>query len=161
MGGAARLAFRAAAGKVQPLLSRVAISLAAAVVAIIFVAAAIGFLGAALYLLLAGVMSQALAALVVGLVGLALAGLIGLAVSMIFRRTPARRAIGFMGSSRGGDIAGDINGIAAEIGSLAAREMNSAAKAHPYHTLALSLLAGLAIGLSPQLRDILKGALKD
>jgi small-conductance mechanosensitive channel len=157
VGGAARLAFRAAAGKVQRLLSRVAISLAAGVVAIIFVAAAIVFLGAALYLLLAGVMSEPLAALVVGLVGLALAGLIGLAASMIFRRTTERRATGVTGSSR----AGDINDIAAEIGSLAAREMNSAAKAHPYHTVALALLTGLAVGISPELRNFLKGVLKD
>jgi xanthosine utilization system XapX-like protein len=142
---------------VERLLSRLAISLAAAVAALILVTAAIGFFGTAFYLLLVPAMPAPVAALVVGLAGLVLAGSIVLVVYMTSRRTLVRRALGSACSGR----SSDINGIAAALGELAAREMSAGAQAHPYHAVALALLAGLAVGISPELRDILKGALKD
>ena len=141
----------------ERLLSRVATSLAAAVASLIFVAAAIGFLGTALYLLLVPVMSAPAAAFVVGLAGLVLSASIGLAGYMTFRRALLPPRFGSAGSGR----RSDINGIAAALGELAAREMSAGAQAHPYHAVAIGLLAGLAVGISPELRDIFKGALKD
>jgi xanthosine utilization system XapX-like protein len=137
-------------------LSQVTIWSAAAIAAIIFAAASVGFLGAALYLSLVPIMVPPFAALVVGLVGLALAGLIILVARMISRRSPAALGTGAADPSR----AGDVNDIAAALGGLAARELTSRTQAHPYRAFAVALGAGLAVGISPELRDILKGALK-
>jgi hypothetical protein len=141
----------------ERLLSRVAISLAAAVASLILVTAAIGFLGTALYLLLVPDLSAPAAALVVGLAGLVLSGSVALAGYMTFRRALVPPRFASAGSGRGSDI----NGMAAALGELAAREMSAGAQAHPYHAVAIGLLAGLAVGISPELRDVLKGALKD
>ena len=138
------------------ILSQVTIWSAAAIAAIIFVATAIVFLGAALYLSLVPIMIPPFAALVVGLVGLAVAGLIILVARMISRRSPAGPGTGAADPSR----AGDLNDIAASLGGLAARELTSRTQAHPYRAFAVALGAGLAVGISPELRDILKGALK-
>jgi hypothetical protein len=137
-------------------LSRVAISLAAAVAAIIFAAASVVFLGAALYLFLVPTMPAPFAALVVGLVGLVLAGLIILVARMTSRRGPAGVGIGAADPSR----AGDLSDIAATLGGLAARELTSGTQAHPYRAFGVALLAGLAVGISPELRKILMGVLK-
>ena len=137
----------------QRFLSQVAISLAAAVAAIIFVAAAVGFLGVALYLSLVPVMPAPVAALVVGLAGLVIAGLIGLAARMAARRRPA-------GGRAGSPDPGRANDVAATLGNLAARELASRAQARPYRAFAVALAAGLAVGISPELRNILKGVLK-
>lgn len=137
-------------------LSRVVISLAAGVAAIILVAAAVGFLGAALYLLLLPVMPAPSAALVVGLVGLVLAGLIILVARLTARRGAAGRGVGAADPGR----AGEVNDIAAALGGLLAREVASRAQARPYRAVAVALLAGLAVGISPELRDILRGGSK-
>lgn len=140
----------------QRFLSRAAISLAAAVAAIILVAASVGFLGVALYLLLVPVMAAPFAALAVGLAGFAIAGLIALVIRMTWRGRPAGRRVGSAAPGR----AGDVNDVAATLGELAAREMTSRAQAHPYTAFAVALAAGLAIGISPELRNFLTGLLK-
>jgi hypothetical protein len=137
-------------------LSQVTIWSAAAIAAIIFVATAVVFLGAALYLSLVPIMIPPFAALVVGLVGLAVAGLIILVARMISGRSPAGPEIGAAGPSG----VGDVTDIAVALGGLAARELTSRTQAHPYRAFAVALGAGLAVGISPELRDILKGALK-
>jgi hypothetical protein len=142
---------------VEGFLSRVAISLAAAVAAIIFTAASVGFLGAALYLLLVPVMPAPFAALFVGLTGFAIAGLIILVARLSARRSPASRGLGLGDPSR----AGDVNDIAVALGALAARELTSRTHAHPYRAVAVALAAGLVVGISPELRNFLKGVLKD
>jgi hypothetical protein len=75
---------------------------------------------------------------------------------MTSRRSPAAPGIGSTDPSR----AGDLNDIAATLGGLAARELTTRAQAHPYRAFGVALLAGLAVGISPELRNILKDVLK-
>ena len=67
---------------------------------------------------------------------------------MTSRRRPAR--------STDGSPAGDINQVAAALGDLAARELTSQTQTHPYSAFGVALLAGLAVGISPELRKILR-----
>ena len=135
-------------------LSRVAMSLATALAATLFMAAAIGFLGVAVYLALAPVMPAPLAALLVGVIGLAIAGLIVLVARLSRRDGAAARPIAVASPGR----AADLNDMAAALGDLAARKLTDRAQAHPYYAFAIALLIGLAAGASPGLRDIVTGA---
>jgi hypothetical protein len=127
----------------------------AAVAAIILVATAAIFLCAALYLFLVSLwMAPPLAAFLAGLAALILAGLIMLAARMapgLRRATPT--------SSPGRD--GNVDDLAARLGGLAAQQLNTGAQTHPYRTFAVALLAGLAVGVSPELRNMLRKTLKD
>ena len=80
-------------------LSRVTIWSAAAIAALIFVATAIVFLGAALYLSLVPIMVPPFAALVVGVAGFVIAGLIILVARMTSRRAPSRASSTISGNS--------------------------------------------------------------
>jgi MFS-type transporter involved in bile tolerance (Atg22 family) len=142
-------------------LSQALLSMAAAVAAIILVATAVVFLGAALYLFLVASMSATppLAALVVGLVGLILAGLIGVAPQLATRCGRRRRGGGNTDSVDTGP-AGSVDDLAAKLGGMAAQELNEEAHSHPYRTFVGALLAGLAVGGSPALRDMLGKILK-
>ena len=136
-------------------LSRLLTSMAAAVAAIILVAAAAVFLCVALYLFLVSMsVAPPLAAVLVGLALLMLAGLIILAARMTprFRRTP--RPSGNPSSAASGP-AGNINDLAAQLGGLAADQLTGQAQAHPYRTFAVALMAGVAVGGSPELRKII------
>lgn len=142
-------------------LSRALLSLAAIVAALILVAAAVLFLGAALYLwLVALAVAPALAALIVGVVGFVLAGLIVLAARLSWRCRGTRRPTGDRGANASLG-AGNLNDLAAQLGSLAARELSAEAQAHPYRAVVVSLLAGLAVGGSPTLRNVLDKLLKN
>jgi hypothetical protein len=145
---------------VERFLSRALISLAAAVAAIMLVATAVVFLCGALYLCLVS-MSAAppLAALIVGLVLLILAGLIILAARVTPLRGGTSRTSGKTGIADPGPT-GDVGDLAATLGGLAAQQLSGHAQAHPYRTFAVALLAGLAVGASPELRNMLKTALK-
>jgi hypothetical protein len=145
----------------QRFLSQALLSMAAAVAAIILVATAVVFLGTALYLFLVGSMSAAppLAAFVVGLVGLILAGLIGVAPQLASRSGRRPRAGGNTASLDTGP-AGSVDDLAAKLGGLAAQELNAQAQSHPYRTFIGALLAGLAVGGSPALRDLVGKILK-
>jgi ABC-type multidrug transport system fused ATPase/permease subunit len=146
---------------VERFLSRMLTSLAAAVAAIILVAAASVFLVAALYLFLVSMsVAPPLAALLVGLMLLMLAGLIILASRMAprFRRTVRTR--GNTGSADAGP-ARNVNDLAAQLGGIAAEHVTSQAQAHPFGTFATALLAGVAVGGSPELRNVLNKILKN
>jgi xanthosine utilization system XapX-like protein len=146
---------------VERLLSRALISFAAAAAAMILVAAATLFLGAALYLLLISMsVAPPLTALLVGLAGFSLAGLIVAAVRLTWRRAPTRLPGGSNRPAAAADLAGNANDLAAQLGTLAARELTSQAQAHPYRTVVVSLLAGLAVGGSPALRNAIENMLK-
>ena len=133
-------------------LSRAVTSAAAAVAAIILAATAAIFLCAALYLFLVSLsVAPPLAALLAGLAALAVAGLIILAARM----APRFRG---MGRTRG---SGNVDDLAAKLGGLAAQQLNTAAQAHPYRTFGVALLAGLAVGGSPELRSMFEKILKD
>jgi hypothetical protein len=142
-------------------LSQALLSMAATVAAIILVATAVVFLGAALYLFLVASMSTAppLAAFVVGVVGLILAGLISVAPQLASRCGRRRRAGGNT-ASVDTDPAGSVDDLASKLGGLAAQELNAQAQSHPYRTFVGALLAGMAVGGSPALRDLLDKILK-
>jgi hypothetical protein len=129
--------------------------MAAAVAAIVLVATAAIFLCAALYLFLVSLsVAPPLAALLAGLAALTLAGLIILAARMAPR----------FGRNRGSadpGLAGNVNDLAAKLGGLAAQHLNTEAQAHPYRTFGVALLAGLAVGGSPELRNMFEKILKN
>jgi hypothetical protein len=145
---------------VERFLSRMLTSMAAAVAAIILVATAAIYLCAALYLFLVSLSAAPpLAALLAGLAVLVLAGLIILAARMAPRFRRSDRASGNTGAADPG-LAGNVDDLAAHLGGLAAQQLSAQAQAHPYRTFAVALLAGLAVGSSPELRNILKNMLK-
>ncbi len=143
------------------------ISVAAVVAAMILAAAAVIFLCAALYLFLVSLSAAPpLAAFLTGLTALALAGLIILASWMASRRGATGRVAAGQTSGdtpaappRGN--AGDTNDLAAKLGDLAVRELALQVQAHPYRTVVASLLAGLAVGGIPELRNMLGKMLKN
>jgi hypothetical protein len=140
---------------VERFLSRALTSMAAAVAAIILVATAAIFLCAALYLFLVSQSAApSLASLLTGLAALILAGLIILATQMAsgFRRTD---------QTSGPGHAGNIDDLAATLGGLAAQQLNIEGQAHPYRTFVVALLAGLAVGASPEIRNMLAKMLKN
>jgi hypothetical protein len=55
---------------------------------------------------------------------------------------------------------GVANGIAADLGALAAQQIVSTTRAHPYGTVGAALAAGLAVGAVPELRKSLMGLLR-
>jgi hypothetical protein len=137
------------------MLSRALTLMAAALVAIILVVLAAIFLCRALYLYLVSLSAAPpLAALLTGLAALILAGLIILAARMAtgFRRTD---------QTSGPSRSGNVDDLAATLGGLAAQQLNTRAQAHPYRTFAVALLAGLAVGASPELRSMLRKTLKN
>ena len=139
----------------ERVLWRAAIAMAALIVMIVISIVAIAFLAGALYLLLCSMpMTPPAAALVVGLVGLGLAALVALAARLVSRRAlpPGRR------SGSGGSLdSSNINDIAARLAGLTAQEMLALIRAHPHRAVIVSLLAGLAVGVSAEIRHILKG----
>jgi uncharacterized membrane protein YbhN (UPF0104 family) len=137
------------------MLSRALTSMVAAVAAIILVASAAIFLCAALYLFLVSLSAAPpLAALLTGLAALIVAGLIILAARMAWGR---RRT----GRTRGPGHDGNVDDLAAKLGGLAAQQLNTEAQAHPYRTFVVALLGGLAVGVSPELRNMLRKTLKN
>ena len=139
----------------ERVLWRAAIAMAALIVVIVISIVAIAFLAGALYLLLCSMpMTPPAAALVVGLVGLGLAALVALAARLVSRRAlpPGRR------SGSGGSLdSSNINDIAARLAGRTAQEMLALIRAHPHRAVIVSLLAGLAVGVSAEIRHILKG----
>lgn len=131
---------------------RITLSAVAIVVALIFTVTSVLFLGGSLYLFLLSVMlAPATAALVVGVVGLTVATLIIWIMRQLYRpRPPKADALSFDGA----------NDLAAQLGGLVARKVASSTQAHPYAAIGIALVAGLAIGLSPELRKVLMGAFK-
>ena len=130
-------------------LWRAAIAMAALIVVIVISIVAIAFLAGALYLLLCSMpMTPPAAALVVGLAGLGLAALVALAARLVSRRAlpPGRASSGVSLDSS------NINDIAARLAGLTAQEMLALIRAHPHRAVIVSLLAGLAVGASAEIR---------
>jgi len=137
---------------VERFLSRMAFSVAATVVAIILVATAAFFLCAALYLFLVSLSAAPpLAAFLVGLTALIVAGLCVLAA----------RGLGRTSGGGASKDPGNLNDLAARLGGLAAQQLGAQAQAHPYRAFVGALLAGLAVGASPELRSMLEKIFKN
>jgi hypothetical protein len=133
-------------------MARMMLSVVAIVVALSFCVTSVLFLGVALYMFLLSVMlAPAPAALIVGVVGLMVATLIILIVRQLFRPRPPKADALSLGDG--------ANDLAAKLGGLIARRVASRTQPHPYAAIGIALVAGLAIGLSTELRKVLMGAL--
>lgn len=138
-------------------MTRIAIAVAAGIIALIALIVALWFLGDALRLWLEDkAVSPAGAAGLTGLAGLVLVGLLGLIARFALR--PRRRpALPATASARGNGVA---NGIAADLGALAAQQIVNTTRTHPYGTVGAALAAGLAVGAVPELRKSVIGLFK-
>lgn len=134
-------------------MARIAIAVAAGVVAFVVLAVTVWFLGDALRLWLeTEAIPPAGAAGLTGLAGLVLAALVGLVARWALhpRRHPA------LPTARPA-ANGVANGIAADLGALAAQQIVNTTRNHPYGTVGAALAAGLAVGAVPELRKSLLG----
>jgi hypothetical protein len=137
-------------------VTRLGLAIGAGIGALIVLGATIWFLGDALMLWLQDKgYGAAGAAGLTGLAGLVLTALIGLLAKVLLtpRRRPALPA-------PAPGINGVANGIAADLGALAAQQIVNTTRAHPYGTMGAALAAGLAVGAVPELRKSLMGLFK-
>jgi len=143
---------------VSSLSARIGAAAAAGVVALLTLAVTLLFLGYALMLLFEeqGVRPSGAAGLT-GLIGLVLVVIIGLIAKWVMRtpRRPAQPAAQIVPGANG-----VANGIAADLGALAAQQIVNTTRAHPYGTAGAALAAGLAVGALPELRKSLMGLIK-
>lgn len=140
------------------MVTRIAIAVAAGLVALVVFVVTMWFLGDALKLWIESkAIPPAGAAGLTGLAGLVLVGLLGLTARSALRprRRPAIPATA--ASPRGNGVA---NGIAADLGALAAQQIVNTTREHPYGTMGAALAAGLAVGAVPELRKSVMGMFK-
>jgi hypothetical protein len=134
-------------------LMRLATTMASLFAALLVVAAALVFLLGAAYLALLEVASPPLAALATGLGALVFAVSIVIAGRALSRgrRAPARRRAS---GSEDEDLGG-YEKQASELAGMLGVDIASLARTHTRSTLAVSLVAGFAVGASPRLRKAL------
>jgi hypothetical protein len=144
---------------VSSLPARIGLAAAAGIIALIVLGTTLWFLGDALMLLLEekGFRPSGAAGLT-GVAGLVLVLLLGLAAKLAMR-SPRRRAVG-AATAPAPAVNGVANGIAADLGALAAQQIVKTTRAHPYSTMGAALAAGLAVGAVPELRKSLIGLFK-
>lgn len=135
---------------IDQFLTRLAATVASIAVAMLVIVAALGFLSYAAYLALLGVLSPPLAALATGAGAILVAILIVAAARVLTRpkRAPAVR----------GSCADDVTSaerLAGEIGGKLGEQLGALTRSHKGPVLAASLLAGVAVGASPRLRNAL------
>jgi len=142
---------------VSSLPSRIGLAAGAGIVALVVLVPTLWFLGDALMLWIEakGLTPQAAAGLT-GLAGLVLAIALGLCAKLALR-APRRRPAAVATAPGANGIA---NGIAADLGALAAQQIVNTTRAHPYSTMGAALAAGLAVGAVPELRKSLLGLFK-
>jgi hypothetical protein len=139
------------------LTSRIALAAIFGVSASLVIVVTLWFLGDALSTLLAeqGFRRSAAAGLTGG-AGLLLAAILGLAAKLAMRphapTVPAAAAPAARVRPSTGNV---VNDLALEIGAIAAEQMGSTVRSHPYGTMGASLAAGLALGAMPELRKAL------
>jgi hypothetical protein len=143
---------------VRSFTARIGVAAAAGVVALVMLAVTLLFLGHALMLLFEehGLRPSGAAGLT-GLVGVVLVVILGF-VTKWAMRTPQRPALPAARTVSGAN--GIANGIAADLGALAAQQIVNTTRAHPYGTVGAALAAGLAVGALPELRKSLMGLIK-
>jgi hypothetical protein len=137
-------------------VTRLGLAIGAGVVALIVFGTTIWFLGEALMLWLQDKgFSGGGAAGLTGLAGLVLTAAMGLLAKTLLspRRRPALPA-------PAPGINGVANGIAADLGALAAQQIVNTTRAHPYGTMGAALAAGLAVGALPEVRKSVMGLFK-
>jgi hypothetical protein len=143
---------------VSSLSARIGLAAAAGVVALLMLAVTLLFLAHALMLLFEeqGLRPSGAAGLT-SLIGLVLVVIVGLVAKWVMR-TPRRPAL--PAAQTGSGANGVANGIAADLGALAAQQIVNTTRAHPYGTVGAALAAGLAVGAVPELRKSLMGLIK-
>lgn len=129
------------------LITRLSLSIAAAMIAALVALAGIGFLAFALYQALLERVSPAMAALVTGLAAFFFAALIILAGNALAAAAKRRRRR-------------EADQLAAELGDLLSDEFRTLAATHPQATALAALLAGFAVGAVPELRHVLRELLR-
>jgi hypothetical protein len=138
------------------LTSRILLAAAFGVAALLATVVTLWFLGDALLSLFEEHgFTHAAAAALTGLAGLLLAAVLGVAAKLAMRphapavpaATPAPRPRPSTGNV--------VNDLALEIGAIAAEQMGSTVRSHPYGTMGTALAAGLALGAMPELRKAL------
>jgi hypothetical protein len=92
-----------------------------------------------------------------GVAGLVLVVILALLAKWAMR-TPRRPALPAAQTATSSN--GVANGIAADLGALAAQQIVNTTRAHPYGTVGAALAAGLAVGAVPELRKSLMGMIK-
>ena len=155
--------FEAPIRQLTAAISRLVIAAAIALVAFVLLVTALGFLIAALYQGLRALhLVPWLAALSVGGALIALAG-IGLLVAMRVgsgKRKPTRlqRRPSAAAAAANGHAAG-AEALAGDLAGRVVQGVSALAEAHPYGATSLALLAGLALGRSREMQDVLRAAL--
>jgi hypothetical protein len=135
--------------------ARLGSAAALAILALIVSAIALAYFAQSIFLLLeASAFRPSAAAAITGSCAIALAVIFGLTGRLILRAKPAARPVP---AARPNGVATDI---AADLGALAAQQIVSTTREHPYGTMGAALAAGLAVGASPELRKTLTGFLK-
>jgi hypothetical protein len=138
--------------------ARIGLAAAAGIVALIVLGTTLWFLGDALRLLFeAKGLTPAAAAGLTGLAGLVLTGLLVLCAKLAMRPPRRRPALAASPNPHANGVA---NGIAADLGALAAQQIVNATREHPYGTVGAALAAGLAVGAIPELRRAVTGMFK-
>ena len=140
------------------LTARIGVAAAAGVVALLALIVTLLFFGHALMLLFEekGLRPSGAAGLT-GVAGLVLVVILALLAKWAMR-TPRRPALPAAQTATSSN--GVANGIAADLGALAAQQIVNTTRAHPYGTVGAALAAGLAIGAVPELRKSLMGMIK-
>jgi hypothetical protein len=140
------------------LLMRFAVAIGVALVAAVLFLSAVGFLTAALYLQLASHMTAAAAATLTGLAALVAMVILLVAGRLILARpgggaVPARLA----SAPTVEDTQLARAQIAQALSALLGEEIGRAVQEHPKGSAAMALAAGLAVGISPDLRGLMVG----
>lgn len=136
---------------IQNHLVRFGAMLAACTASMLVATAGLGFLCVALFLAVRDVSTPAIAALASGGAALVVSALIVLMVRAGMRRRGGMAALNEM--ARTGDAP---QALAAELGLLLGSRMTSGIRSHPLRTSALAVVAGFAVGTSPELRKALQ-----
>jgi hypothetical protein len=139
---------------VSSFTTRIAIAAALGVAALLVLIITLWFLGDALLALLSehGFRRSAAAGLT-GVAGLILIGMLGIAAKLAMRpRKPTVPVPAAAPSSARPSTGNVVNDLALEFGSLAAEQVGSTVRTHPYTTMGTALAAGVALGAIPELR---------
>lgn len=139
--------------------TRIGIAAALGIVALIVLGTALWFLGDGLRLwLVSSGLHPAAAAALTGLAALIVVALLGFAAKLTM--SPPRRRPALPVAAPASNANGLANGIAADLGALAAQQIVNTTRAHPYSTMGAALAAGIAVGAVPELRKAMLGVLK-
>lgn len=137
-------------------LMRLAVVPMIVVAALILCATAIVCLLAALFMGLTDVLTPPLAALATGGAALIIAALILLATRIWIGRATARFEAPRRTGRRSPSAEEDDDPLSLELGNLLGREVSHFIHAHPKKSLLISLCGGLAAGMSPGLRKLIR-----